>query len=41
MTSETVEAAGTLPKALKRALEAGRPYLLNVVVEPVIPELPS
>jgi benzoylformate decarboxylase len=41
VSSETVEAADTLPKALKRALEAERPYLLNVLVEPEIPELPS
>ena len=38
---EKVEAAGSLPKALERALEAGRPYLLDVLVEPLIPELPS
>ena len=41
VSAETVEAATTLPKALKRALEAERPYLLNVLVEPKIPELPS
>ncbi len=38
---EKVEAAGTLLEALKRALGAERSYLLNVVVEPEIPDLPS
>ena len=38
---ERVEAVDTLPKALRRAFEAGRPYLLNVIVKPEIPELPS
>jgi len=38
---EKVEAAGTLLEALKRALGAERPYLLNVIVEPEIPDLPS
>jgi benzoylformate decarboxylase len=41
VSAETVEAAGSLHKALERALEAGRPYLLNVLVKPEIPELPS
>jgi benzoylformate decarboxylase len=38
---ERVEAVDSLPKALRRAFEAGRPYLLNVLVKPEIPELPS
>ncbi len=41
VSAETVEAVDSLPKALKRALEGGRPYLLNVLVKPEIPELPS
>ncbi len=41
VSAETVEAVDSLPKALERALEGGRPYLLNVLVKPEIPELPS
>ncbi len=38
---EAVEEADALEDTLKRAFDAGRPYLLNVMVEPEIPELPS
>lgn len=41
LAAERVEKPDALPEALKRAFNAGRPYLLNVVVEPEIPELPS
>ena len=41
VAGERVEAAGTLDRALKRIFDEGRPYLLNVVVKPEIPELPS
>jgi benzoylformate decarboxylase len=40
VAGETVEAADILPKALKRAFKAGRPYLLNVMIEPETPDLP-
>jgi benzoylformate decarboxylase len=40
MAAERVENPNDLSQALKRAFNAGRPYLLNVVVEPEIPELP-
>jgi benzoylformate decarboxylase len=38
---ETVEEAGDLLPALKRALNAGRPYLLDVIVDPEVPSLLS
>lgn len=38
---ETVEEAGDLLPALKRALNAGRPYLLDVIVAPEVPSLLS
>jgi benzoylformate decarboxylase len=41
VTGETVEEPDALEEALKRAIDAGRPYLLNVFVEPVVPELPG
>ncbi|MDQ3965393.1 MAG: thiamine pyrophosphate-dependent enzyme, partial [Actinomycetota bacterium] len=41
VAGETVEEADALPEALERALDEGRPYLLNVVVEPEVPKLPS
>jgi benzoylformate decarboxylase len=41
VTGETVEEADALPEALRRAFDAGRPYLLDVVIEPEIPKLPS
>src|SRR5919202_425919 len=41
VASERVEMADTLPKALKRAFDAGRPYLLNVAVQPETPGLPK
>jgi benzoylformate decarboxylase len=36
---ELVEEAGDLLPAIKRASNAGRPYLLDVVVDPTVPEL--
>jgi benzoylformate decarboxylase len=36
---ELVEEAGDLLPAIKRASNAGRPYLLDVVVDPKVPEL--
>jgi thiamine pyrophosphate-dependent acetolactate synthase large subunit-like protein len=36
---ELVERDGDLLPAFKRALNAGRPYLLDVVVDPEVPEL--
>ena len=36
---ELVERDGDLLPAIKRALNAGRPYLLDVVVDPEVPEL--
>ncbi|MDQ4000301.1 MAG: benzoylformate decarboxylase [Actinomycetota bacterium] len=41
VSSETVEEADALRKTLERALDAGRPYLLDVVVEPEVPKLPG
>ena len=41
VTSETIEEADALPEALRRGLDAGRPYLLNVFVEPEVPKLPT
>jgi thiamine pyrophosphate-dependent acetolactate synthase large subunit-like protein len=41
VTGETVEEAEGLPEALKRALSAGRPYLLDVIVDPEVPKLLS
>ncbi len=38
---EMVEEAEALPDALKRALSAGRPYLLDVIVDPEVPKLPN
>jgi benzoylformate decarboxylase len=38
---EIVEEANALPDALKRGLRKGQPYLINVIVEPQVPELPS
>lgn len=38
---ETVEEAEALPDALKRALAAGQPYLLDVIVDPAVPKLLS
>ena len=38
---ETVEEADALPEALRRGLEAGRPYLLDVIVDPAVPKLLS
>jgi benzoylformate decarboxylase len=38
---ELVEEAGDLLPAVKRALNAGRPYLLEVVVDPEVPSLLS
>jgi benzoylformate decarboxylase len=38
---ETVEEADELPEALRRGLEAGRPYLLDVLVDPTVPKLLS
>jgi benzoylformate decarboxylase len=38
---ERVEEAEALPGTLKRAFEADRPYLLDVVVQPEVPKLPS
>ena len=38
---ETVEEAGDLLPALKRALNAGRPYLLDVIVDLEVPSLLS
>jgi benzoylformate decarboxylase len=39
--SETVEDPDALEDALKRGLAAKWPYLINVMVEPQVPELPS
>jgi thiamine pyrophosphate-dependent acetolactate synthase large subunit-like protein len=36
---ELVERDGDLLPSFKRALNAGRPYLLDVVVDPEVPEL--
>jgi len=36
---ELVEKDGELLPAVKRALNAGRPYLLEVMVDPEVPEL--
>jgi thiamine pyrophosphate-dependent acetolactate synthase large subunit-like protein len=36
---EQVERAGNLLPAIKRALNAGKPYLLDLVVDPEVPEL--
>jgi benzoylformate decarboxylase len=36
---EVVEKAEDLPSAVKRALNADRPYLLNVIVDREVPEL--
>ena len=36
---ETIEEAEDLLPALKRALNAGRPYLLDVIVDPKVPKL--
>ena len=41
VAGEMVEKPDALPKALRRAFDAGRPYLLNVVVEPETPDLPG
>ena len=38
---ELVEENGDLLPAVKRALNAGRPYLLEVVVDPEVPKLLS
>jgi thiamine pyrophosphate-dependent acetolactate synthase large subunit-like protein len=38
---ETVEKAEALGPAVGRALGAGRPYLLDVVVDPEVPKLLS
>lgn len=38
---ETVEEAEALPDALEHALGAGRPYLLDVIVDPEVPKLLS
>jgi benzoylformate decarboxylase len=38
---ETVEEAEDLPDALERALSAGGPYLLDVIVDPEVPKLLS
>jgi benzoylformate decarboxylase len=38
---ELVEEDGDLLPAVKRALNAGRPYLLEVVVDPEVPKLLS
>jgi benzoylformate decarboxylase len=38
---EIVEEADALPGALKSALSAGRPYLLDVIVDPEVPKLLS
>ena len=38
---ELVEEAGDLQPAVKRAMNAGRPYLLEVVVDPEVPTLLS
>jgi benzoylformate decarboxylase len=38
---ETVEEADTLGAALERGLAAKWPYLINVLVEPGVPKLPS
>lgn len=38
---ELVERDGELLPALKRALDAGRPYLIEVVVDPGVPKLLS
>ena len=38
---ELVEEAGDLLPAVKRAMNAGRPYLLEVVVDPEVPKLLS
>ena len=39
--AERVEKAEALPAAVKRALGSGRPYLLDVIVDPEVPELLS
>jgi len=39
VAGETVEKPEDLPAALKRGLNAGRPYLLDVVVDPTVPTL--
>jgi thiamine pyrophosphate-dependent acetolactate synthase large subunit-like protein len=36
-----VKEADELPEALRRGLQAGRPYLLDVVVDPAVPKLLS
>jgi benzoylformate decarboxylase len=36
---ETVEKAGALGPAVERAFDAGRPYLVDVVVDPEVPKL--
>ena len=41
VTGETVEEADAVREALDRDLNNRRPYLLNVVVEPEVPKLPS
>jgi benzoylformate decarboxylase len=38
---ETIREAGDLLPAVKRALNAGRPYLLDVIVDPEVPNLLS
>ena len=38
---EIVKEADELPEALRRGLQAGRPYLLDVVVDPAVPKLLS
>ncbi len=38
-TGESVSAPGGLPAALRRGLDAGRPYLVNVMVDPDVPPL--
>lgn len=38
---ETIQEAGDLLPAVKRALNAGRPYLLDVIVDPEVPKLLS
>jgi len=38
---ELVKQADELPEALRRGLQAGRPYLLDVVVDPAVPKLLS
>ena len=39
VSGETVETPAELPGALKRGLNAGRPYLVDVIVDPTVPTL--